>query len=618
MIRALGRRGFLGSYLGPQTRLRIARGDEQRSTGGPDALTRHRFGCYRPLALSLLCTFVYVLLYLLPLGVRPLASPDEVRYGAIAHEMLVSGDFISPHFNGVRYFEKPVLGHWLNAASLYLLGETPFALRLPAALATGATALLVFLLARRFLTRSAAWLAAGIFLTTLLVAGTGTFAILDAYLALFLTAALSSYYFAIEADRPAARRVYLALCGAACAAAFLVKGFLGLAIPAIVVVPYLAAQRRWRTLWTTPWLPIAVAAVLILPWAAAIQLREPDFWHYFFWVEHVHRFAGADAQHAEPFWFYVPLLPLLAWPWIWLLPGALIGLRLRTTASHARAPDRPHALLSAHPLLSANEREAAFLWYAAAWAGLPLLFFSLAHGKLPSYLLPCCAPLAIVLAAGLESYLAAGRRRALVLGAGATAAVFVAILIALAGAQAEVFGEPVFAPSEHAALAVFAGCLALGAGCAIMAGFSRARFTCLAAMAGTGAALMMPLEVALPQRVLDHVAPIAFVASHAHADAATLVVSDASLFGTVAWALKRSDIYVMSPGEIEYGLEYPESRHRLLDAAGLERLLRTNRARNVLIVCKADTSQRIEPLLPPRALRARRGTVVVWNIPSHG
>src|SRR5262249_48844072 len=117
---------------------------------------------------------LFVLVYLLPLGVRPLASPDEVRYGQIAREMIMSGDWVSPHFNGVRYFEKPVLGHWLNALSLTALGENPYAVRLPVALATGLSALIVFLLARRFLARSTAVLSTAIFLTTVLVAGCGS------------------------------------------------------------------------------------------------------------------------------------------------------------------------------------------------------------------------------------------------------------------------------------------------------------------------------------------------------------------------------------------------------------------------------------------------------------
>src|ERR1700748_400645 len=71
-------------------------------------------------AVALLALFA--LIYLLPLGVRPLSSPDEVRYGEIAREMISSGDWVSPHFNGVRYFEQPVLAYWLTRLWITALG----------------------------------------------------------------------------------------------------------------------------------------------------------------------------------------------------------------------------------------------------------------------------------------------------------------------------------------------------------------------------------------------------------------------------------------------------------------------------------------------------------------
>ena len=97
----------------------------------------------------ILLVLAYVLIYLLPLGVRPMATPDESRYGEVPREMLQSGDWAVPHLIGLRYFEKPPLGYWLNAISIKIFGENNFAVRLPSALAAGLSAFFIWLLLMR-------------------------------------------------------------------------------------------------------------------------------------------------------------------------------------------------------------------------------------------------------------------------------------------------------------------------------------------------------------------------------------------------------------------------------------------------------------------------------------
>src|SRR5579883_3641559 len=67
------------------------------------------------------------------LGKPALWEPDEGRYGEIAREMLVRGDYVTPRDDWVRYFEKPPLMYWLTAASIRSLGVNEFSARLPAA-----------------------------------------------------------------------------------------------------------------------------------------------------------------------------------------------------------------------------------------------------------------------------------------------------------------------------------------------------------------------------------------------------------------------------------------------------------------------------------------------------
>ena len=383
----------------------------------------------------------YILIYLLAPTERALFTPDELRYAEVPREILSTGDWVVPRLAGVRYFEKPPLGYWVNALAQSTFGENRFAVRLPSTLSAGLTALLVFAFTKRWSGRTATGLfAAAVYLSFVEVYVIGTFNVLDGILTLFLTAAIIAFQRAITASKPAEQRRFALAAGAAAGCAFLTKGFLGLAVPAMVLGPWLLGERDLLRTAKLTLIAIVAAGVVVSPWAVEIHLREADFWRYFFWEEHVRRFLADNAQHRQPAYFYLTLLPLLAFPWLAWIPAALVGQRLASRHPHGHSQWRLIGL----------------------WIIVPLVFFSVSRGKLITYILPCFPALAIFVAMGLSSYLAEHRRGWLGLGAGINASILlVGVLVALAVFSGAI--DPLlFHPSEPG-LALFGAALLLGA-----------------------------------------------------------------------------------------------------------------------------------------------------------
>jgi 4-amino-4-deoxy-L-arabinose transferase len=518
---------------------------------------------------------IFLLLYILPLGIRPIIIPDESRYAEIPREMIASGDWIVPRLNGLRYFEKPVMGYWLNALSIKLFGENAFAVRFPSAAATGLSAFMVFLLIRRFSGgTTAATQAALIFLTSFIVFGVGTFNILDSMLAMFVTASMTSFFFAYNADS-SKKNVFLLLFGMFCALAFLTKGFLAFAIPVMVIVPFMIWEGRFKALFIICWLPIIAAILFVIPWAVMVHFKAPDFWNFFVFNEHIKRFLSSGAQHHESFWYYLYWFPAAALPWTCLFPAAILGLKKTGI-------------------------KASITRFAICWFFFPFLFFSVSKGKILTYILPCFPPFAMLMSIGLKKYFETGGKKLFSVAVWSLAVLVAIIAVALIGVQS--IGFKGFKPYDQA----WKGGLGV-------IGFVMFAFLLISAVRVSNSKtklmlvgcspllLLLGSNFILPDLTLEHKAPGTFLLKNAHKiKTDTILVSDEDPMGAVCWFYKRDDVYLLEGGgEVSYGLNYEDAKFRSLNLKQFKDLLLQNAGKGrVVLIAKSRKYMRWKQNLP--------------------
>ena len=536
------------------------------------------------------CVGLFILLYIVPLGVRPMVIPDEFRYAEIPREMLETGDWVVPHLDGLRYFEKPVLGYWLNAAGIAMFGENAFAIRFFSAVAAGISAVVLFFLARKYAGGyRTGILVATVFLTCSEVFSIGTISVLDSMFSMFLTAAMALFFLAHMEDVPRKRVSLLVLSGISCGLAFLTKGFLAFAILAVTVIPFLIWQRRVKETFRILWVPVVTAILVALPWCLMIYAREKDFWNYFFWTEHIHRLVSGDGgQHSKPFWFFVPCILGGAFPWIALLPAAISGLR------GTRFKD---------PLFR----------YAICWLLLPFMLLSASSGKLITYILPCFPPLAIIMSIALLQYFAAGKMKAFTVAVYILLVIIVSLMIALILIQIIPISFRVYEQQETSKVVLMAiGFLAyiLLLFCAVRAADFRMK---LAFFAIGPTVLMFFGHFALPNQFRDAKAPGEFLRHNQYrVRCDTILVSDNYLASAVCWSYKRTDVLVLGrAGELTYGFGYDDSKHRLLNIDGFKELVTKSSGKgSIVLIFDTERYAEYSPLLPKPVFKDVKGDFV--------
>jgi 4-amino-4-deoxy-L-arabinose transferase-like glycosyltransferase len=332
--------------------------------------------------------------YFYGLGHLPFIGPDEPRYAQVAREMYLRGDMVTPTLGGHTWFEKPALLYWMMIGSYRLFGVMEWTARLGPALSGLLTVFLIYWMGKRVEqvcgdereAEAGLGLWSGVALASsvgLIIFSRG--ASFDIVVTMTVTLALVCFFISeIDLKR---RRWLLAAFYAAVGASLLAKGLVGIVVPFGVIGFYYLLRRKWpdktafhSLLWGVP-LALAVAAL----WYAPVIARHGwTFVDEFFIQHHFARYISNKYHHPQPFYFYLPVITLLALPWTGFLVAEL---------ARARRWNRREETL-----------QSKFRIFALAWLVVPVLFFSFSGSKLPGYVLPALPGAALLVGGRLARF----------------------------------------------------------------------------------------------------------------------------------------------------------------------------------------------------------------------
>ena len=358
---------------------------------------------------SWLTLTVLFLLLLVLAAWRPLAVPDEGRYGEIGRWMLQSGDWLVPRINGIPFFHKPPYLYWLEAVSMAVFGVQVWAVRLVPALHAGLMLLALYLSTRQLATEVIARRAVWMLGSSLAFLLGGQYVNHDMLVATWIGVAIWCFALAfMHGDKPHAG---LARWGfVACALGVLSKGLIGVALPGLVLLVWLVSTGQLKKIRGLPWVSgLVLFALIALPWFWIAEQRFPGMLDYMFGKHQIGRFSATSFNNRQPWWFYILCLVVLLFPWVLFAINQGLSQLLRVK--------------SATNSIAENGLALCWIWLLAI-----IVFFSFPSSKIIGYALPVMPPLALLAALGWN-----GAMARLKLGAKAEGRWFAALCVATLG-----------------------------------------------------------------------------------------------------------------------------------------------------------------------------------------
>ena len=282
------------------------------------------------------------------------------------------------------------------------------------------------------------------------------------------------------------------------------------------------------------------------------------------------------------------------------------------------AASLPWAALLPKTLIDAwKQKRQPAIGYLLLWMLLPLAIFSLSKGKLPTYIMPCLLPLALLMGHTVVSWIEQAKGRTLRINGLLNVLLAVAGLVGLAYLQ---FSRAVYENTEVFSLSlayiVLLGWLLSNALQAL-----RPLLLWAAPALGMGV-LVALLPAAMPGVIVNSKMPDQFIAEHVQelSQTDTLLSNDLGAASALSWRLGRPEITLYNTtGELKYGLGYADSAGRQVDMDNIDRWMKEARLRGsvgvVMRVHSALETHEVE-LLPQGGKRYERGDLAIFIFPK--
>ena len=367
------------------------------------------------------------------LGNIGLIDETEPIFAETARQMVETGDWITPYYNGETRFDKPPLIYWLMAIAYHLFGIHEWSVRLPSAISGTALMCFGFYTLYRYsyyhlnlqiyphknkslmVKLLIPWISAGMIVLNPETIAWGRQGVSDMLLTSCMCSALLAFFMGYAGETqntnipqlknskilkqkvssspnknqssttrkpPLFNKWYLAFY-ILISFAVLTKGPIGIVLPAIIIGSFALYVGNFYQIWQeiNIWCGILIFSTITFPWYYLVTMvNGKEYIDSFFGYHNFERFTRVVNHHQGPWYFYFLVVLIGFAPWSIYLPVAIAKTKFWQPHYWRSKPRNQQLGLF------------AFFWFICIFA-----FFSISVTKLPSYVLPLMPAAAILI-----------------------------------------------------------------------------------------------------------------------------------------------------------------------------------------------------------------------------